>query len=598
MIFHKTVRFRLLLLFVINTTLLLVTLAVVYFGTRSLIETNSLNEQFKACNTIYTESEIYYKNFLLDDLNSAEFYKNRKSTNTTRSVNLLDSALFTVEEVRKKMDDLNDVRAKELEFLRTDLEQLKSQQDFLMRKFLDLGYKDWGMIGNMRSKAHKIEKTEINYDLGLLLTLRRHEKDFLLRGEQKYLKLFDESVTEFEKSIIKLYLSPSTNLTEQDIRNLRAGLAAYQFGMHKVGDLFKVIGRSGNGGLMKSVSDLQEKINTRLLSLSENISSSNEVYLQWMLGLFLVIFILQSIILSWFIFGFSTMVSKKFSFLNKVTQRLVKGESINDLKEEIKNDHDEIADISELLIDINDQFQAAHDFSNRVGEGEVDVTYTNKYTDKPLALDLIKMRNQFQKVQELEHKRNWVTNGMAKFAQLLREKFDEESEWYDNLLRNTISYVGASQGTFILLRDDFKGGQTLDLVALYAYDKKRYDEKQYSLETGLLGQVYKEKEMLYIEDVPEDYVNITSGMGESRPNALIILPLIYAEKMYGILEISSFDKFDKYQVNFLENLSEIIASSIADMNTSRVVIQLNEELSKQKERVRELENIINENVEN
>ncbi|OHX67180.1 hypothetical protein NH26_12940 [Flammeovirga pacifica] len=576
----------------------MITLAVVYFGTRSLIKTNSLNEQFKACNTIYTESEIYFKNFLLDDLNSAEFYKNRKSTNTVRSINLLDSALFTVEEVRKKMDDLNDERAKELEYLRTDLEQLKSQQDFLMRKYLDLGFKDWGMIGNMRGKAHKIEKMEINYNLGLLLTLRRHEKDFLLRGEQKYLRMFDEAVDEFEKDLLTTYLSSKNTLTEQDMRNVRASLAAYQFGMHKVADLFKVIGKGGVAGLMKSVNDIQEKTKSRLLNLSENVSSSNEQYLQWILILFLSIFLIQSIILSWFVFRFSNVLMKRFTFLKVFAEKLVAGESIKELEEASKIEHDEVADITSLLSDVNAQLQAAHQFSHQVSEGEVDVLYNKKYNKKPLALDLIKMRNQFQKVQELEYKRNWVTNGMAKFAQLLRDKFDAESEWYDNLLRNTISYVEASQGTFILLRDLYEGKEQLELVALYAYDKKRYDERKFSLETGLLGQVYKEKEMLYIEDVPDDYVNITSGMGGARPSCLIILPLIYADKMYGILEISSFKTFDEYQIQFLENISEIIASSIADMNTSRVVIQLNEELDKQKERVKELESIINENIEN
>ncbi|NLR92901.1 MULTISPECIES: GAF domain-containing protein [Flammeovirga] len=599
MIFHKTVRFRLLVLFIINTTLLLFTLGAVFFGTRSLIETNSLSEQFGSCSSIYTESEIYFKNFLLEDLSSSDFYKNRKSTNTSRSVHLLDSALFTVEEVRKKMESLNDPRAKEIELLRSDLELLKAEQDFLMRKFLDLGYKDWGMIGNMRSKVHKIENSEIDLNQGLLLTMRRNEKDFLLRGDSKYLRMFDESVEDFEAHIVQLYQdSKKEALSEQDVRELRASLAGYQFGMHKVVDLMKVIGKGQSAGLMKSVSDLQEKINSRLLNLSENISSSNEEYLRWMLGLFVVIFVIQSIILSWFVFNFSRILEKRFTFMQLISGKLSKGESLTKIKKEEVEEYDEISDISTHFYEIDEQLNAAHNFSVKVGNGEIDVQYEKKFETTPLAKDLLKMRNRFKAVQELEHKRNWVTNGMAKFSQLLRDKLDSDSEWYDNLLRNIMHYVDASQGTFILIKDDLGKEPVLDLVALYAYDKKRYENRQFDVETGLLGQVYKEKQMVYIEDVPSDYVNITSGMGGAKPKCLIILPLIYADKMYGILEISSFNTFDEYQVSFLENLSEIIASSIADMNTSRVVIKMEEKLMEQKERIRELESIINEGVEN
>lgn len=599
MIIRKTIRFRLGVLFVINSILLLSTLTVVYLGTRSLVETNELTEQFKQCNTLYTESEIYYKNFLLEDLITAEFYKKRKSTNTIRSINLLDSALFTVEEVRKHMDRLNDPRAKQMEFLRSDMEQLKAQQDFLMRKFLDLGYKDWGMIGNMRSKIHKIEKTEINLDLGMLLTMRRNEKDYLLRGDSKYLKLFDESVEDFELEIVRMYQDRvSHDLTEPEVRMLRANLAAYQFGMHKVVDLMKVIGQGQSSGLMKQVSDLQEKINTRLIGLSENVLSKNERYVTWMLIIFVSIFTLQAIILSWFVFRFSRTVGKRFQFLLYISNLLAEGKSLEKIKNTSQVKYDEVSDISSKLFALDDQLVAANIFSRKVSEGEVDVNYEQKFIDTPLANDLIQMRNKFRDVQEEEQKRNWVINGMASFNQLLREKNSTEEEWYDHLLRNIINYIEASQGTFILLKDDAEGNPFLELKALYAYDKKRHEERQYDLETGLLGQVYKEKEMVYIEDVPEDYINITSGMGGAKPKCLVILPLIYGDMMYGILEISSFNLFDKFHINFLEKLSEIIASSIADMDMSRVVVKLRNKIETQKDRIRELEAIVSERIEN
>ncbi|WP_170178503.1 GAF domain-containing protein [Flammeovirga pectinis] len=571
------------------------TLGTVYFTAKSLIETSELTEKFKQCSSLYTESEIYYKNFLLEDLITSEFYKNRKSTNTVRSINLLDSSLIAVEEVRKQMDELDDPRAKEMEFLRADLEQLKAQQDFLMRKYLDLGFKDWGMIGNMRSKIHKIEATGFNYNLGLLLTMRRNEKDFLLRGESKYIKSFDESVENFEKHIVKVYqLQRSSSFTEQDVRNLRASLAAYQFGMHKVVDLMKSIGRGQNSGLMKQVSDLQGQINLRLLSLSENVLSNNATYVKWMVAAFLFIFFLQSVILGWFIFRFTGMLNRRFNFLFKISSALSAGQKLDKLKEESKDIFDEIKEISTKIFEVDEQFSAANDFSKKVTDGNVDVTYLKRFENTPLANDLLQMRNKFRDVQEEEYRRNWATQGMADFNQLLRVKMEDEEEWFDNLLRRIIEYIGASQGTFILVQENNKQQQVLQVMAMYAYDKKRHEAKKYDIESGLLGQVYKEQQMVYIEDVPDDYINITSGMGGAKPKSLAILPLMYSDKMYGILEISSFNKFDDYKVDFLLKLSEVIASSISDMDTSRVVIQLRNQLDAQKQRINELEREISE----
>ncbi|TRX68118.1 GAF domain-containing protein [Flammeovirga kamogawensis] len=595
MIFRKTFRFRLIVLFVINTTLLLMTLGTVYLTAKSLTETSELTEKFKQCSSLYTESEIYYKNFLLEDLITSEFYKNRKSTNTVRSINLLDSSLIAVEEVRKQMDELDDPRAKEMEFLRADLEQLKAQQDFLMRKYLDLGFKDWGMIGNMRSKIHKIEATEFDYNLGLLLTMRRNEKDFLLRGESKYIRSFDESVENFEKHIVKIYqLQRNSSFSEQDVRKLRASLAAYQFGMHKVVDLMKSIGRGQNSGLMKQVSDLQGQINLRLLSLSENVLSNNATYVKWMVATFLFIFFLQSVILGWFIFRFTRMLNKRFNFLFKISSALSSGQKLDKLKEESDGVFDEVKEISSKIFEVDEQFSAANDFSKKVTDGNVDVNYQKQFENTPLANDLLQMRNKFRDVQEEEYRRNWATQGMADFNQLLRVKMEDEEEWFDNLLRKIIEYIGASQGTFILVQENKKQQQVLQVMAMYAYDKKRYESKHYDIESGLLGQVYKEQQMVYIEDVPNDYINITSGMGGAKPKSLVILPLMYSDKMYGILEISSFNKFDEYKIDFLLKLSEVIASSISDMDTSRVVIQMKNQLDAQKQRISELEKEIYE----
>jgi len=99
----------------------------------------------------------------------------------------------------------------------------------------------------------------------------------------------------------------------------------------------------------------------------------------------------------------------------------------------------------------------------------------------------------------------------------------------------------------------------------------------------LLGQVYLEKEKINLTEIPEDYLIITSGLGDASPKHLLLIPLKINEKVEGVLELASFNSFENYQIDFIERICEMLASAITSVKNSENTKQLLQELQFQTE---------------
>jgi len=193
-----------------------------------------------------------------------------------------------------------------------------------------------------------------------------------------------------------------------------------------------------------------------------------------------------------------------------------------------------------------------------------------------------------------EDQRRWQAEGMAKFGDILRKDNEDIEKLTYNVLSNMVKYVGANQGGFFIINDDDEQHPFLEQKASFAYDRKKYADKKLSLDEGLIGSAIFEKEKIYLTEVPESYVEITSGLGHSTPKTLLIVPLVTNEEVYGAFEMASFYEFEDYKLNFIDEVAESIATTIANiktnLRTSRLLnesIEKSEQLSAQEEEMRQ-----------
>jgi CHASE3 domain sensor protein len=214
-----------------------------------------------------------------------------------------------------------------------------------------------------------------------------------------------------------------------------------------------------------------------------------------------------------------------------------------------------------------------------------------------LAGALVRMREQMKTVKQEDQQRLWTTEGLSKVAEITRTHQQEVQELADRLLSYLVNYTDANQGSLFFLQEDVVGEQCLSLAACYAYDKKKHVEKIVKPGQGLVGQTFLEKKTLHLKRVPPDYVQITSGLGEATPTALLVVPLTFNEQVLGVLEIASFQPFAAHQITFLETVGEVIASAVATVRMNAQTKQLLAQSQEGTEALRAQEEEMRQNME-
>jgi CHASE3 domain sensor protein len=211
--------------------------------------------------------------------------------------------------------------------------------------------------------------------------------------------------------------------------------------------------------------------------------------------------------------------------------------------------------------------------------------------------DLIKMRDQMKKVKDIDEKRIWSTDGLAKFSDVARNNQNNLDKLSNEVIRFLTKHMKAQQGSLFLLYDEKGQEPYLELAACYAFDKKKYIEKHIDLGSGLVGQAFLEGNTILLTDIPKGYISITSGLGDATPTCLIIVPMKYNERVEAILELASFSRFEPHEVEFLEKAGEVIASSIHSTKTNERTNKLLAATQEQAEALKSQEEELRQNME-
>jgi len=187
--------------------------------------------------------------------------------------------------------------------------------------------------------------------------------------------------------------------------------------------------------------------------------------------------------------------------------------------------------ISESIDRIRLNQVALTDKFDQLGEGEFSFDINTYGENDKLNTTLENMRKKLFDFYELDRKKasqgNWVNKGVALFSEILRNNTDDISKLTDILIKEIVKYLKANQGCIYLLEDSNSGvDKKLILKSTYAWERKKFQEKEIEIGEGLIGQAFVEQGTIYLTDVPDSYVNITSGLGAANPRSILIVPMI------------------------------------------------------------------------
>jgi methyl-accepting chemotaxis protein len=213
-----------------------------------------------------------------------------------------------------------------------------------------------------------------------------------------------------------------------------------------------------------------------------------------------------------------------------------------------------------------------------------------------LGMALNNMRENLLAAAEKEQQDRFVNVGIAEVSEILRNQYNSVTELCVALIEKLVTYMKANQGAIFILHSDSEDVY-LKLEACYAYQKRRFVEKQIRQGEGILGQVLLEKLPVYLSKVPKDYVRITSGLGKATPTFLCAIPLVANDEIAGVLEIASFQILTPHERLFLEKAAESIAITINAAKVNERTRQLLEESQMQAEMMKAQEEEMRQNME-
>jgi PAS domain S-box-containing protein len=210
---------------------------------------------------------------------------------------------------------------------------------------------------------------------------------------------------------------------------------------------------------------------------------------------------------------------------------------------------------------------------------------------------MIKSKSEQEQRRIEEEQRTWVTQGLAQFGEILRKSSDNLEQLSYDIISYLVNYMDINQGGVFLLNEVKNGDKYFELMASVAFDRRKYADKLIHWGEGLIGRCGLEKETILITDVPNDYIHITSGLGEANPGTILLVPLKTNDELFGVIELASFQILEKFEIELVEKSAESIASTIATVKNNIQTNKLLRETQIQAEKMSQQEEELRQNLE-
>ncbi|PLX13801.1 MAG: hypothetical protein C0597_10985 [Marinilabiliales bacterium] len=201
--------------------------------------------------------------------------------------------------------------------------------------------------------------------------------------------------------------------------------------------------------------------------------------------------------------------------------------------------------------------------------------------------------------QEKEKEQTWINNGLNIINDILADNKNDFKALSSKVLSQLVKYVDATFGVLYMSSADSEGDEDyLELIADYGCSNEiRKDKSQIHISTGMLGVAYNENRLMVVNDVPENYIKIESGLGKARPEALLVVPLSIDEKVFGIIEIAGFHKFKALEVDFIKRIAFNVANNLNTIRMNENNSELIAKFKEQAQEMREKEEEMRQNME-
>jgi HAMP domain-containing protein/CheY-like chemotaxis protein/signal transduction histidine kinase len=184
------------------------------------------------------------------------------------------------------------------------------------------------------------------------------------------------------------------------------------------------------------------------------------------------------------------------------------------------------------------------------------------------------MINNLRLTTDRNNEQDWLKTNLARFTGMLQGQRDLTTVGR-MLLSELAPLVSAQQG--VIYQMESEESATMVLLSAYADSDQNGHPNRLHLGTGLVGQCASGKQRMLITEVPSDAVPIRSGLFQAVPRNVIVLPILFEDRVKAVIELASLSVFTASHLAFLEQLTSsigIVLNSIeATMQTEGLLKQ-------------------------
>jgi HAMP domain-containing protein/signal transduction histidine kinase/DNA-binding response OmpR family regulator len=233
--------------------------------------------------------------------------------------------------------------------------------------------------------------------------------------------------------------------------------------------------------------------------------------------------------------------------------------------------------VNQLAANLTTQVRAIADVATAVTKGDLTRSIAVEALGEVAALkdNINEMIVNLAETTRKNTDQDWLKTNIAKFTGMLQGQRDLLTV-SKLLLSELTPLVGAQHGSFYITGSGDEQGR-LKLLAAYGANDEGEARQQFRMGQGLVGQCGMEKRRILVTDVPQNYIKISSSLGEGTPLSIVVLPVLFEGEARAVLELASFRHFTDVNLAFLDQLTQgigIVLNTIAaTMQTEQLLTQ-------------------------
>jgi signal transduction histidine kinase/HAMP domain-containing protein len=240
-------------------------------------------------------------------------------------------------------------------------------------------------------------------------------------------------------------------------------------------------------------------------------------------------------------------------------------------------------DVNQLAANLTNQVRAIAEVATAVTEGDLtrQVTVAANGEVAVLKEKLNEMIRNLRETMRQNTEQDWLKTNLERFTRMLQGQRDLATV-SSMVLSELARLVSAQHGVFYALTEVEDGGTpVLQFQAGYGFKERKHLAPSFRVGEGLVGQCALEKERILLTDVPADYIQINSGLGESPPLNIIVLPILFEGSVRAVIELASFAPFSATHQSLLDQLTESIGLVLNTVDATSVTERLLEQAQSQ-----------------